>query len=150
MSRRHAMLAALIALLALVPAAMAAPSSGRYAGKLFSIDKGDKTPYKGTKVSFKAGGGKVSKFSVSIAPVYCVDVFDFTNSGIQLTTIYVPSAKLRGNSFSRKYKVKGKDGSLLGTVTLKGSFRGSSRAAGTVKTQYSNCSGSFRWTAKRK
>jgi hypothetical protein len=150
MSRRHATLAALVALLALAPAAMAAPSSGRYAGKLFSFDRSDKTPYKGTKVSFKAGGGKVSKFSVSIAPVYCVDVFDFTNSGIQLTTIYVPSAKIKGSRFSREYKVKDKDGSLLGTVTLKGAFRGASRASGTIKTQYSNCSGTFRWSAKRK
>ena len=149
MHRSRAALLCAISLLAL-PAAAEAAKPGKYTGKLYAFDKKDKTPYKGVKVSLKVAksGKKLTKFTVSSAPVFCLNIF--TGEGrAEFKVAYVPSAKIKGGKFSRTYITKNKSGEEIGRQVLKGKFSGS-KATGTIETQTTGCSGTSRFKLKLK
>lgn len=148
---RPRVLALAAVLFAALPAAAEAAQPGKYTGKLYAFDQKDKRPYKNVKVSLKVSksGGKLTKFTVSSAPVFCLNVF--TGEGrAEFKVAYVPSAKIKGNGkFSRTYITKNKSGEEVGRQVLKGRFKGS-KATGTIETQTTGCSGTSRFKLKRK
>ena len=117
----------LLLALALATAAAAAPG-GKYKGKVVD-DSG--------KVSFKVVGKKIKKFEID--GVYANCGF----SGGMLMTVYVPSAKIKGNKFKARY-VPDPDSDFH--VILKGRFNGS-KASGSVKGE-GICGYEEKWTAK--
>ena len=147
MTRRAVALAAALALLGAIPATAAAP--GSYKGKLYGYK--DKKPYKGKSavVKFKVSGKKVRKFTAT-PPMWCIgSPFTFADDHMEIQTFYVPSAKLKGNSFSTEYWIKDDDGEKLARNILKGKIRGKS-ASGTLERDKSYCYGTFRWKARLK
>ena len=137
--------------LAAIPAAAQAATPGKYTGKLYAFDQKDKTPYKGVKVSLKVAksGKKLTKFTVSSAPVFCLNIF--TGEGrAEFKVAYVPSAKIKGNGkFSKTYITKNDSGEEIGRQVLQGKFSGS-KATGTIETQTTGCSGTSRFKLERK
>jgi hypothetical protein len=99
--------------------------------------------YKGTvtgdsgKVKFKVDGSKVKKFEID--GVYA-DCF----GGQMLMSVYVPSAKIKGNSFKTTYIP---DPESEFQVTLEGKFNGS-KASGSVFGE-GVCGYEESWTAKK-
>ena len=135
----------------LVPAAAEAAEPGKYSGKLYTFDKKNKQPYKNVKVSLKVAksGKKLTKFTVSSAPVFCLNIFSGEGRA-EFKVAYVPSAKIGGNGkFSETYVVKNKGGEEIGRQVLKGSFSGT-KASGTIETQTTGCSGTSRFKLKKK
>ena len=148
---RAAALASLVVLsVVALPAAANAATPGKYTGKLYAFDKSDIKPYPNVKVSLKVSksGKKLTKFKVSSAPLFCLNIF--TGEGrAEFQAVLVPSARIKGGGkFSRTYVIK-KDGREIGRQVLKGRFSGS-KATGTIETQSTGCSGTSRFKLKRK
>jgi len=142
---------ALCALTALLfPAAAGAAEPGNYGGKLYAFDKKNTRPYKNVKVSLKVAksGKKLTKFTVSSAPVFCLNIFSGEGRA-EFKVAFVPSAKIDGSGkFSETYVVK-KGGEEIGRQVLKGRFSGT-KASGTIETQTTGCSGTSRFKLTKK
>ena len=121
-------LAALAAVAMLLPAVALAAPEGKYRGSVVG-DSG--------KVSFKVDGSKVKKFEIDGVYADCY-------GGGQLVTVFVPSAKIKNNSFKTTYIP---DDSADFQVTLEGRFNGS-KANGTVLGE-GVCGYEEEWTAKK-
>lgn len=148
---RAAALSTLIVLsVVALPAAANGATPGKYKGKLYTFDKSNKKPYPNVKVSLKVAksGKKLTKFTVSSAPLFCLNIF--TGEGrAAFQAVLVPSAKIKGGGkFSRTYIIK-KEGREIGRQILNGKFSGS-KATGTIETQSTGCSGTSRFKLKRK
>ena len=124
---RRPIAAALIALA--IPAIALAAPEGRYRGKVVG-DSG--------KVSFRVDGNRVKKFTIDGVYANCY-------GGGMLMSVYVPSARIRNNRFSKTYRP---DPDAEFHVILKGRFSGS-RASGTVKGE-GLCGYEEKWTARKR
>ena len=125
--RRFRLGAAILAV-ALVPTFAFGATEGKYKGKVVG-DSG--------KVSFKVDGSKVKKFEIDGVYADCY-------GGGMLVSVYVPSAKIKGKSFSATYVP---DPEVEFHVILKGTFSGS-KASGTVEGE-GVCGYEEEWTAKK-
>ena len=120
----------LIALVALaVPALALAAKEGKYKGKVVGDPSGD--------VTFKVVGNKVKKFKIDSVTATCYP--------LTAVTVYVPSAKIKDNKFSRNYKPLPDDDHV---IKLRGKFDGQ-KATGTVKGG-PNCVYEEKWKASRR
>ena len=132
MRRRLAALVIAAALALPVVATAAAPSAGKYRGKVVG-DSG--------KVSFSVSSNKrkLLKFKIDGVGGTCP-------AGFQLITVYVPSARITAaGRFSAKYKpIKG----VEQTVELSGRFVTKTRATGTLKAG-PLCVYKEKWAARR-
>ena len=132
MRRKLAALVIAAALALPVVATAAAPTAGKYRGKVVG-DSG--------KVSFSVSSNKrkLLKFKIDGVGATCP-------AGFQLITVYVPSARITAaGRFSAKYKpIKGVDQ----TIELSGRFVTKTRATGTVKAG-PLCVYKEKWTARR-
>ena len=124
---RIRMLTLAIAALLLPAVALAAPE-GTYKGTVVG-DSG--------KVKFKVDGSKVKKFEIDGVYADCY-------GGGQLMTVFVPSAKIKSNSFKTTY-IPDQESDFM--VTLEGEFKGS-KASGTVLGE-GVCGYEEEWTAKK-
>ena len=118
-----------IALIALViPALALAAQEGKYKGKVVGDPDGD--------VTFKVVGSKVKNFKIDSVTATCYP--------LTAVTVFVPSARIRDNKFSRNYRP---DPDSEHVIRLRGKFEGN-RATGTVKGGPS-CVYQEEWRAKR-
>lgn len=133
-----------------LPLAANAATPGTYKGKLYTFDTKTKDPYPNVKVSLKVAksGKKLTKFTVSAAPLFCLNIF--TGEGrAESQAVLVPSARIKaGGKFSRTYVIR-KNGEEIGRQILNGKVSGS-KASGTIETQSTGCSGTSRFKLKRK
>jgi hypothetical protein len=120
--------ATLAAAALLLPAAALAAPEGNYKGSVTG-DSG--------KVKFKVDGSKVKKFEIDGVYADCY-------GGGQLVTVFVPSAKIKNNSFKTTY-IPDQESDFM--VTLEGRFNGS-KASGTVLGE-GVCGYEEEWTAKK-
>lgn len=119
-----------IAVIALaVPAIALAAPAGKYKGKVVGDPSGD--------VTFKVVGSYLKKFKIDSVTATCYP--------LTAVTVYVPSAKIKGNSFSRNYKPVADSEQR---IKLKGRFNGS-KASGTVEGG-PNCQYKEKWTARKR
>ena len=147
--RNRIILGASACLLAAAVAAPTAPAaqSGKYRGKLRGYS--DNKPYKGKSatVKFKVSGGKVKGFTAT-PPLWCIgSPFTFDDDHMEITTVYVPKARIKGKSFKKTYVIRDDDGRELGRNILKGKFSGKG-ASGTIERDRSSCYGTYRWKVK--
>lgn len=124
--RRTAIVAA--AALAVPAIALAAPE-GRYKGKVVGDSDGD--------VTFRVVGNRVKNFKIDSVTATCYP--------LTAVTVFVPSARIRDNRFSRTYRP---DPDSEHTIRLRGRFEGG-RAAGTVKGG-PNCVYEEKWRARKR
>ena len=122
-------LTATAALALAVPALALAAPEGKYRGKVVG-DSG--------KVSFRVDGNKVKRFTIDGVYANCY-------GGNMLMSVYVPSARIRNNRFSKTYRPE-PDSEFH--VVLKGRFDGS-KASGTVKGE-GLCGYEEKWTARKR
>ena len=111
-----------------VPALAFAAAEGKYKGQVVD-DSG--------KVKFKVDGSKVKKFEIDGVYADCY-------GGGQLISVFVPSAKIKGNSFHAEY-IPDAESDFM--VTLDGKFN-RSKASGTVLGE-GVCGYEEEWTAKK-
>ena len=121
--------AAFTAIALAIPALALAAPEGRYRGKVVD-DSG--------KVSFRVDGNKVKRFTIDGVYANCY-------GGNMLMSVYVPSARIRNNRFSKAYRP---DPDSEFRVILRGRFKGS-RASGTVKGE-GVCGYEEKWTARKR
>lgn len=121
-------LVALAVVAMLFPALAIAAPEGKYKGGVVG-DSG--------KVSFKVEGSKVKRFEIDGVYADCY-------GGGQLVTVFVPSAKIKNNSFRTTY-IPDEESDFM--VTLEGRFNGS-KASGTVLGE-GVCGYEEKWTAKK-
>lgn len=121
-------LAGIFLIVVLLPTLAFAASEGKYTGKVVG-DSG--------KVTFKVEGSKVRKFTIDGVYANCY-------GGNMLMTVFVPSAKIENNRFSKRYVP---DPESDFQVTVKGRFDGS-KATGTVLGE-GVCGYEESWTAKK-
>jgi hypothetical protein len=124
---RRLTLAAAVALF--VPALALAAPEGRYKGKVVGDSSGD--------VTFKVVGNKLKNFKIDSVTATCYP--------LTAVTVFVPSVRIRGNSFSTTYRP---EPSSEHRIKLRGSFDGA-KARGTVEGG-PNCVYKEKWTARKR
>lgn len=121
---------ATIAAIALaVPAIALAAPEGRYKGKVAGDPDGD--------VTFKVVGNKVKNFKIDSVTATCYP--------LTAVTVFVPSARIRDNRFSRTYRP---DPDSEHRIKLRGRFEGG-RATGTVEGG-PTCVYEEKWRARKR
>lgn len=113
----------------LVPALALAAPEGRYKGKVVGDPSGD--------VTFKVVGKRLKNFKIDSVTATCYP--------LTAVTVYVPWARIRGNTFSRTYRP---DPDSEHRIKLRGSFDGA-KARGTVEGG-PNCVYREKWTARKR
>ena len=114
----------------------AAPKSGKWKGKLYGSHSG--------KLSFKVNGAKtkLTKFYIPTVVVVC-------GLDIRTITVGVPSAKISSSGkFKRVYKFNDTAGSEI-KYTLKGKFKSSGKASGTVNAKTTSCNVDLKFKASK-
>jgi hypothetical protein len=91
-----------------------------------------------SRLSFSVSGSRLTAFTVTNAPAYCL-------TGFSSVTIHVPSATLRAGRFAGTVRVR-YEGETE-TIRLAGRLAGRS-AVGSVHMS-GPCDGAFTWTAHR-
>ena len=121
--------ALLVLIVLAVPAVALAVPQGRYKGKVVGDPSGD--------VTFKVVGSKLKNFKIDSVTATCYP--------LTAVTVFVPSVRIKGNSFATTYRP---EPSSEHRIKLRGRFDGS-RVRGTVEGG-PNCVYREKWTARKR